>query len=160
MLLCENPATMCAPCRTHYRNLKKTISEDDLIIPRGIYPVRFVGRFHAVLDGSHVDQIVTALEQRLSAYFDDLVRVHGFLKPADADAEGEEAELVQVFVLVDFPEVVEVNRQLLGAIFRYFPGGTEGWAVDQLVTERDWSLFRLRFFNTMVCSESGGGLVG
>ncbi|KAL3480993.1 hypothetical protein BJX99DRAFT_219501 [Aspergillus californicus] len=147
---CNNPATMCPNCRKKCSQLSGQIPRVDLLHRLGYFPVKFYGCFIGPVKESYAKDLAEALKQRLSSQYLKPVRVYVYLTPVRSVPFGRISDAVDARILVDFPTVINIDRQLVRTTFRHFAGN---WTVAEIVEDGDFSAYRLSWFEAMVQSK-------
>ncbi|KAL5341964.1 hypothetical protein BJX70DRAFT_395331 [Aspergillus crustosus] len=115
---CKNPVTQCNTCRIIYNSLSLYMSDDDLLIRPGTYPVKFLRNVPIPLNPVRYEESMKRIiEARLLHLFQEGVKAYVYTFPSPAQARIVGATTFQARVLIDFPRTVALSNQLLQAMF-------------------------------------------
>ncbi|KAL4938258.1 hypothetical protein BDV06DRAFT_226148 [Aspergillus oleicola] len=142
---CISPLTQCDGCRRMRNALKENIPQSYLLPAPGTYPVKFIRRFRPE-DGvtkNTIEDLTKHIMENASKRFSEHVRVHAFSITPRHD-KGPAA----AWVLVDFPEFVEIDIDMKSILFDTLPGESERWIAKTPRNQQCLSFFRLAWWWT------------
>ncbi|KAL4799543.1 hypothetical protein BDV19DRAFT_385311 [Aspergillus venezuelensis] len=142
---CLSPLTQCDGCRKTMSALKDNIPHSYLLATPGTYPVKFFRRFKPEEGATNntIHALVEHIMESVSRLFTEHVRVHAFsITPVGADSPAA------AWVLIDFPEFVHVDIELMSVMFDSMPGGSERWNKKTPMSDQCLSFFRLNWWRT------------
>ncbi|KAL4922028.1 hypothetical protein BDW62DRAFT_197264 [Aspergillus aurantiobrunneus] len=139
---CLQPATMCDTCRKYFNKYKNHTPEKVLLVKPGTYPVKFRRSLESITVGSnYAKEIAHTISKRLAQKYGRRVPVHAFAVTRDGGECPPGA-----WLLIDFPEVVTLDKKMVHLLFHDLPGGKGCWAAKIPSPTKCVGAFRLAWF--------------